>query len=56
MDHCLLAMKDMGDSNLGGVVNGFVDTGNSWRMLRYDMSDVSFLMTNKVVQASPHRL
>lgn len=33
---CLLSMKDMGDSNHGGVVYGFVTTGESWRMLRYD--------------------
>ncbi|RPA90860.1 hypothetical protein L873DRAFT_376842 [Choiromyces venosus 120613-1] len=33
---CLLAMKDMGDRNDGGVVYGFVTTGEQWQMLRYD--------------------
>ncbi|KAG0643672.1 hypothetical protein HOY80DRAFT_944770, partial [Tuber brumale] len=33
---CLLAMKDMGDHNGGGVVYGFVTTGEQWQMLRYD--------------------
>jgi hypothetical protein len=33
---CLLAMKDMGDRNGGGVVYGFVTTGEQWQMLRYD--------------------
>jgi hypothetical protein len=33
---CLLAMKDMGDRNAGGVVYGFVTTGEQWQMLRYD--------------------
>ncbi|RPA93365.1 hypothetical protein L873DRAFT_1748747 [Choiromyces venosus 120613-1] len=33
---CLLAMKDMGDNNGGGVVYGFVTTGEQWQMLRYD--------------------
>ena len=35
MGHCLLAMKDMRGSNHshGGVVYGFVTTGDSWRML-----------------------
>ena len=36
MGQCLLAMKDMGDSNHGGVVYGFITTGDSWRMLSYD--------------------
>lgn len=47
MGQCLLAMKDLGDSNHGGVAYGFVTTGDSWRMLRYD-SDRSFLVTNKI--------
>ncbi|KAG0638807.1 hypothetical protein HOY80DRAFT_965850 [Tuber brumale] len=33
---CLLAMKDIGDRNGGGVVYGFVTTGEQWQMLRYD--------------------
>ncbi|KAG0138697.1 hypothetical protein HOY82DRAFT_544583 [Tuber indicum] len=33
---CLLAMKDMGDQNGGGVVYGFVTTGEQWQMLCYD--------------------
>ncbi|KAG0643675.1 hypothetical protein HOY80DRAFT_944802 [Tuber brumale] len=33
---CLLAMKDMGDRNGGGVVYGFITTGEQWQMLRYD--------------------
>ncbi|KAF8543477.1 hypothetical protein BDD12DRAFT_874574 [Trichophaea hybrida] len=33
MKQCLLAMKD---NNGGGTVYGFVTTGDSWRMIRYD--------------------
>ncbi|RPB00452.1 hypothetical protein L873DRAFT_1680721 [Choiromyces venosus 120613-1] len=33
---CLLAMKDMGDSNGGDIVYGFVTTGEQWQMFRYD--------------------
>ncbi|KAG0633431.1 hypothetical protein HOY80DRAFT_991622 [Tuber brumale] len=33
---CLLAMKDMGDRNGGGMVYGFVTNGEQWQMLRYD--------------------
>ncbi|KAF8538493.1 hypothetical protein BDD12DRAFT_152826 [Trichophaea hybrida] len=36
MKQCLLTMKDMRDNNGGGRVYGFVTTGESWRMLRYD--------------------
>lgn len=43
---CLLAMKDMGDRNQGGVVYGFVTTGDSWRMLRYD--GASCIITDKI--------
>ena len=32
MGSCLLAMKDMGDSNQVGVVYGFVTTGDCWRL------------------------
>ncbi|KAF8416978.1 hypothetical protein EV426DRAFT_721537 [Tirmania nivea] len=44
MDQCLLAMKEQGDSNY--LVYGFVTTGGSWRMLRYD--GASFLITDKI--------
>ncbi|CUS10779.1 unnamed protein product [Tuber aestivum] len=33
---CLLALKDMGESNGGGPVYGFVTTGEQWQMIRYD--------------------
>jgi len=33
---CLLAMKDMGDSNGGGVVCGFVTTGEEWQLFRLE--------------------
>ncbi|RPA92424.1 hypothetical protein L873DRAFT_1817612, partial [Choiromyces venosus 120613-1] len=33
---CLLAMKDIADRNGGGVVYGFVTTGEEWQMFRYD--------------------
>lgn len=36
MKQCLLAMKDAWDNNGAGVMYGFVTTGESWRMLRYD--------------------
>ena len=36
MGQCLMAMKDMVGSNYGGVLYGFVTTGDSWRMLSYD--------------------
>ena len=39
-------MKDMGDSNHGGVVYGFATTGVSWRMLSYD--GASFQVSEKV--------
>lgn len=51
MGQCLLALKDMGDRNHGGVVYGFVTTGDSWRMLRHDVSDGSFLVTDKIAAA-----
>ena len=43
---CVLSMKDMGDSNHGGVVYGFATTGVSWRMLSYD--GASFQVSEKV--------
>jgi len=47
MKQCLLSMKDMGDSNHGGgIVYGFVTTGESWRMLSYD--GASFQVTEKM--------
>ncbi|PUU78825.1 hypothetical protein B9Z19DRAFT_1125968 [Tuber borchii] len=33
---CLLAMKDMGEMNGGGVVYGFVTTGEAWQLLRFE--------------------
>ncbi|KAG0131727.1 hypothetical protein HOY82DRAFT_559295 [Tuber indicum] len=33
---CLLALKDMGESNGGGILYGFVTTGEQWQMIRYD--------------------
>ena len=48
MGQYLLGMKGMGKNNHGGVVYGFVTTGDSWRMLSYDASDRSFLGTNKI--------
>ncbi|KAF8538993.1 hypothetical protein BDD12DRAFT_883625 [Trichophaea hybrida] len=36
MKQCLLSMKDMRDVNDGGEVYGFVRTGETWRMLKYD--------------------
>ncbi|KAA8897860.1 hypothetical protein FN846DRAFT_224806 [Sphaerosporella brunnea] len=46
MKQCLLAMKDTRDNNGGGRVYGFVTTGESWRMLRYD--GTSFTQTRKI--------
>lgn len=45
MKQCLLAMKDAKDNNGGGEVYGFVTTGDTWRMLKYDRE---FQMTNKI--------
>ncbi|KAF8538492.1 hypothetical protein BDD12DRAFT_842333 [Trichophaea hybrida] len=36
MKQCLLAMKDMRDSNGHGKVYGFVTTGEQWQMFEYD--------------------
>ncbi|PUU82250.1 hypothetical protein B9Z19DRAFT_1121016 [Tuber borchii] len=36
---CLLALKDMRDNNRGGVVYGFVTTGELWQMILYDGKD-----------------
>ena len=46
MKQCLLSMKNLGDSNYGGVIFGFVTTGESWRMLKYD--GTSFQVTEKI--------
>ncbi|KAF8465986.1 hypothetical protein BDZ91DRAFT_726081 [Kalaharituber pfeilii] len=46
MGQCLLAMKDSWDSNHEGILYGFVTTGESWRMLRYN--GASFLITDKM--------
>ena len=45
LKQCLLSLKDARDQNSGGVVYGFITTGESWRMLRYDGT---FQMTNKM--------
>ena len=42
---CLLSMRDMRDSNRAGKVYGFVTTGESWQMMRYDGK--SFQVTDK---------
>ena len=44
---CLLSMWDMRDSNGVGKMYGFVTTGKSWQMLRYD--GVSFQVTDMFV-------
>jgi len=46
MGQCLLAMKDLGDSNKGGIIYGFVTTGDVWRMLSYD--GATFQVTDKL--------
>jgi len=33
---CFLAMKDMRDSNGGGIVYGFITNGDSWRMISFN--------------------
>ncbi|KAF8434040.1 hypothetical protein BGX38DRAFT_1221080 [Terfezia claveryi] len=45
MKQCLLAMRDMKGRNGGGVVFGFVTTGEDWRMIEYDGH--TFQMTEK---------
>ncbi|PUU73691.1 hypothetical protein B9Z19DRAFT_1111067 [Tuber borchii] len=32
---CMLALKEMGDNNPGGVLYGFVTSGDCWRIIRY---------------------
>jgi hypothetical protein len=46
MRKCLLEMKDMRDNNGGGKVYGFVTTGETWRMLRYD--GTSFQLSERI--------
>ncbi|KAI5839536.1 hypothetical protein DFP73DRAFT_561246, partial [Morchella snyderi] len=46
MKQCLLSMKDARDNNGGGEVYGFVTTGESWQMLKYD--GASFQITRKI--------
>ncbi|KAF8418383.1 hypothetical protein EV426DRAFT_318548 [Tirmania nivea] len=46
LGQCLLSLKDMSDNNNGGVVYGFITTGDNWRMLSYD--GVSFRMTENL--------
>jgi len=36
MKQCLLSLRDARDNNESGEVYGFVTTGESWRMLKYD--------------------
>jgi len=45
MTQILLAMKDARDNNAGGIIYGFVTTGDDWRMLSYDGGD--FVITEK---------
>ncbi|KAG0635650.1 hypothetical protein HOY80DRAFT_981146, partial [Tuber brumale] len=56
---CLLAMKDMGDRNGGGVVYGFVTTGEQWQMLRYDgavfTQTINFLVMAENMQQDKER-
>lgn len=47
MKQCLLAMKDMRDSNGEGKVYGFVTTGEQWQMLEYN--GTSFRKTNIMI-------
>lgn len=46
MKQCLLSMKDAWDNNGGGILYGFVTTGESWQMIRYD--GISFKITEKM--------
>lgn len=41
---CLLPMKDMQSNNGGGVVFGFVTSGQQWQMIRFD--DENYTQTN----------
>ena len=46
MGQRLLALTEMSDRNKGGIVYGFVTTGESWRMLSYD--GCTFKVTNQI--------
>ncbi|KAF8416251.1 hypothetical protein EV426DRAFT_578791 [Tirmania nivea] len=46
MGQCLLAMKDLRDGNKGGMIYGFVTTGDVWRMLSYD--GATFQVTDRL--------
>jgi len=46
MKQCVLSMKDARNKNGGGEVYGFVTTGESWQMLKYN--GASFQMTRKI--------
>ena len=46
MRQCLMVLKDTRDNNGGGVVYGFVTTGESWQMLSYDGKD--FCLSRKI--------
>ena len=37
---CMLAMKDMWDNNASGEVYGFVTSGASWQMIKYDRTSL----------------
>lgn len=47
LKQCLLSMKDMRDNNGGGKVYGFLTTGESWQMARYD--GTSFTLTDSFI-------
>ncbi|PUU74766.1 hypothetical protein B9Z19DRAFT_404363 [Tuber borchii] len=47
----LLAMKEMGEMNGGGVVYGFVTTGEEWQMLRFE--GTLFTQTDNFVALFP---
>ncbi|RPA94612.1 hypothetical protein L873DRAFT_1700889 [Choiromyces venosus 120613-1] len=42
---CLLALKGMGDNNDGGILYGFVTSGEQWQMIRYD--GMAFTQTDR---------
>lgn len=46
MKQCLLSVKDARDNNSRGEVYGFVTTGKTWRMVRYDGKD--FCQTREI--------
>jgi len=46
---CLLALKDMGEENGGGVVYGFVTSGEYWQMLKNDGGNFSQTDTIRVL-------